>query len=268
MKRTFTFAAALALGVAAFAPLPSMAQSGDRVVIRSAPPSARYESIPAPRAGHVWAPGYWNWDGRRHVWIDGRWVVARDGHDYQRSEWSRDNDGWRLDRGGWRERAESDDRDHDMNRMAPPQPRYERVPRLRPGYVWAPGYWDWRGNRHEWIRGTWLRDRPGFTYEPPHWRQRDGHWYLEQGRWEQPRRYRGRDRDRDGMPDRFERDEDRDRDGVPDRMERRDRDRDGVPDAYDRDRDNDGVRNRNDSDRDGDGYRNDYDRHPDDPRRN
>ena len=48
---------------------------------------------------------------------------------------------------------------------------------------------------------------------------------------------------------------DRDRDGVPNRYDRdRDRDRDGVPNRYDRDRDGDGVPNRSD-------------RRPGDPRR-
>ena len=28
-------------------------------------------------------------------------------------------------------------------RVAPPPPRHEMVPAARPGYVWAPGYWDW-----------------------------------------------------------------------------------------------------------------------------
>lgn len=281
MKRTFTFAAALTLGAAALMPLPSMAQSGVNVFVTAAPPAARYESIPAPRSGQVWVPGYWNWEGNRHVWIAGHFEAVRNGYQYQRSEWARDNDGWRLNRGGWQQVAQNSGSNYTMIRMAPPQPRFEREPRARPGYVWAPGYWNWRGNRHVWVRGSWIRDRPGYVYSQPRWLQRDGQWYLEQGRWEEQRRGRdrdgdgvpdrmqgGADRNRDGVPDRMQGGADRNRDGVPDRMERRDGDRDGVPDAYDRDRDNDGVRNRNDSDRDGDGYRNENDRFPEDPRRN
>jgi hypothetical protein len=275
MKRTLTFAAALALGAAVLMPLPASAQVGLSVFINAAPPAPRYESVPAPRNGYVWAPGFWNWEGNRHVWISGHWEAARPGYQFQHSEWQRDRDGWRLNRGGWQQ--VSDQRGYDVIRIAPPEPRYERIPRARHGYVWVPGYWNWRGNRHEWVRGTWMPERPGYVYAQPSWRQRDGQWYLEQGRWEEARRH-GRDRDHDGVPDRFEggadRDRDgvpdrlegrdRDRDGVPDRLERRDGDRDGVPDAYDRDRDNDGVRNRYDADRDGDGVRNDQDRYPDD----
>ena len=32
------------------------------------PPAPVYEVVPAPRAGYVWAPGYYRWDGDRHVW--------------------------------------------------------------------------------------------------------------------------------------------------------------------------------------------------------
>ena len=246
MKRTLTFAAALTLGAAALMPLPSLAQSGLNIIVTSAPPAARYESIPAPRDGYVWAPGYWNWENNRHAWIAGRWEASRNGYQYQRAQWQRANDGWRLNQGGWQQLSE---RSTNMIRVAPPRDRYERMPRARPGYVWSAGHWAWRGNRHEWVRGTWLRARPGYAYMSPSWSQRDGQWYLEEARWERERR--GRDRDRNGVPDRIE----------------RDRDRDGVADAYDRDRDNDGVRNRNDADRDGDGYRNDRDRFPDDPAR-
>ena len=227
MKRTLTIAALITFGAAAFAPLPSIAQSDLRVVIRTAPPEARYEAVPAPRSGYVWAPGYWNWEGNRHVWNDGHWESARNGYEYQRSEWVRDQDGYRLNRGGWQQ-VSLRDRDVALVRVAPPEPRYERTPRARRGYQWVSGHWEWRGNRHQWVAGQWMRERPGYVYSQPSWRERDGRWYMEPSRWER----RGGDRDRDG---------------IPDRMERRDNDRDGVPNAVDRDRDGDGVSNRRDS---------------------
>ncbi|MFP5393776.1 MAG: thrombospondin type 3 repeat-containing protein [Gammaproteobacteria bacterium] len=187
MKRTpsiLTVAAVLTLGAAALLPLAANAQTDFRIVIDSAPPAARYEHVPPPRHGHVWAPGYWNWEHGRHVWRDGHWERARDGYAYRRVEWMRERDGYRMV-GGW-------------------QPVYTE-----------------RWDRRDYAYG----DRG----------QRHGYWH-------------GRDRDRDGIPDRYE---------------RRDLDRDGVPDAYDRDRDNDGVPNRYDRDRDGDGIPNRYDRRPD-----
>jgi hypothetical protein len=265
MKRSFALATMIALGAAAYLPLPSMAQTNFSVVIGSAPPAPRFESVPAPRHGYVWAPGYWNWDGHRHAWMAGRWETARHGYHYQPAEWMRERDGYRMRQGGW---VQVSDRGHDVIRVAPPPPRYERSPSPRAGYVFQPGHWEWNGRRHTWIPGVWIVERPGYEYRSHSWHRRDGGWYMEQPGWTQ----RGRDRDRDGIPDWVERRHaDRDRDGVPDRLEHRgdrhDRDRDGVDDRYDRDLDNDGVSNRRDADRDGDGVRNDYDRRPDNVRR-
>jgi hypothetical protein len=97
--------------------------------------------------------------------------------------------------------------------IAPPALRYEVVPAPRVGYVWTPGYWDWRGNRHVWVDGAYVIDRPGYYYERPQWIQREGRWYLQRGEW------RRGDRDGDGIPNRYDRD--RDGDGVPNRYDQR-----------------------------------------------
>jgi hypothetical protein len=83
-------------------------------------------------------------------------------------------------------------------REAPPAPRAERVPQARRGYVWAPGHWEWRNNRHTWVRGKWMRDRKGYLYNAPSWEQRDGRWQMMGGNWERTRR----DRDGDGVRNR------------------------------------------------------------------
>lgn len=95
--------------------------------------------------------------------------------------------------------------------QAPPPLRAERVPPPRRGYMWTPGHWDWRGHRHVWVSGTWMRDRPGYRYNQPNWVERDGRWHMERGGWA-----RG-DRDHDGVPNRMDRD--RDGDGVPNRRD-------------------------------------------------
>jgi hypothetical protein len=100
--------------------------------------------------------------------------------------------------------------------VAPPAARYEIVPEARHGYAWQPGYWDYRYNRHHWVKGTWVRERQGYYYHPTRWVQDNGRWHLVRGNW-------GRER-----------------------YAYRDSDRDGVPNQYDRDRDGDGVRNSND----------------------
>ena len=283
MKRTLTIAAMITLGAAAWMPLPSMAQPGyaHDLVINSAPPSPRFESVPAPRRGYVWAPGYWNWDGGRHVWLSGHWEPERNGYQYRAHEWVRENGGYRLRDGGWYPVAQVR---HDEIRVALPAPRYERIPRPRNGYVWQPGYWDWHGDRYEWTAGFWVAERPGYVYSQVNWVRRDGRWHMEPSRWIArgsadrdgdgiPDRYeRAGDRDHDGVPDRYEQGRDRDRDGIPDRYEQgRDRDGDGIPDRYERDgrsdQDRDGIPDSGDNDRDGDGMRNDRDAYPDNPNR-
>lgn len=157
----------------------------------------------------------------------------------------------------------------------PPPPRYERIPPPRHGYIWSPGYWDWRSHRHVWVGGNWVAVRPGYVYSQPHWVQRDGRWYREAARWN---RGPHGDRDRDGIPNRYDHYDNRGYARPGPRHEpqhhynpgnhyghdkrgdhrghggRGDNDRDGVPNRYDRDRDGDGVPNR-------------HDRRPDNPRR-
>lgn len=84
---------------------------------------------------------------------------------------------------------------------APPPPlRVEVTPAPRAGYVWAPGYWDYRADRHVWTRGHWERERSGMYYHSPRWTERDGRWVMERRGWD-----RNPDRDGDGVPNRVDR---------------------------------------------------------------
>jgi hypothetical protein len=116
--------------------------------------------------------------------------------------------------------------------VAPPPPRYEVAPAPRYGHVWVPGHWQWSGNGHVWVGGHFVASRPGYRYAQPAWVRHGDRWAYNRGGWS-----------------------------------RGDRDRDGIPNRYDRDRDNDGVRNRNDRDRDGDGVPNRFDSRPNNPYR-
>lgn len=72
---------------------------------------------------------------------------------------------------------------------APPPPRYEAVPVLPPGYVWTPGYWQWRNGRYVWRSGYRVHARPGYYWREPRWEQGPRGWVLREGGW---------DRDDDG----------------------------------------------------------------------
>lgn len=69
--------------------------------------------------------------------------------------------------------------------VAPPAPRYEVVPAPRSGYAWAPGYWQWEGQRHVWAQGRWIEARPGSYWVADRWQPRDGRHYYEPGHWKQ-----------------------------------------------------------------------------------
>ena len=95
-----------ALGVAmagvSYAP-PAAAQVSVGVGIRLGPPPPRFEPLPPPRVGVVWAPGYWRWDPyvRRHVWVRGYWVRARHGYRYRPAYWVRGRHDWHFHPGYW-----------------------------------------------------------------------------------------------------------------------------------------------------------------------
>jgi len=122
--------------------------------------------------------------------------------------------------------------------VAPPAVRYEVVPASRPGHVWQEGYWDWSKGRHVWHKGYWVKERRGYYWHPSRWENDGGRYRFVRGDW---------GRERYAM--------------------RGDLDRDGIPNRLDRDKDGDGVRNNRDRDRDGDGVPNRVDRRPDNPNR-
>ncbi len=117
--------------------------------------------------------------------------------------------------------------------MPPPPPRYEVVPAARPGWVWAPGHYEWLHDNYIWRRGHWVQARSGHVYVPANWRAQGRHWVYQPPRWDArpvraarpaPRQWDQRDY-RDRRDDRGRRNAarrwDRDGDRVPDRRDRR-----------------------------------------------
>jgi hypothetical protein len=85
----------------------------------------------------------------------------------------------------------------------PPAPIYEAVPVARPGYVWAPGFWNWEGGRHVWTKGHWMAERRGYAWVPDRWDHVNGNWHREEGHWN--RMAALGDRDHDGVPNAYDR---------------------------------------------------------------
>lgn len=67
--------------------------------------------------------------------------------------------------------------------VAPPPARVEVVPAARVGYVWVPGFWEWRGHHHVWVSGRWVRERRGYLYAPARWEEVNGRWIYRPGVW-------------------------------------------------------------------------------------
>ena len=65
------------------------------------PPPQRYEPLPPPRHGHVWAPGYWQAVGHHHEWVPGRWIEARRDHAWIADRWTPAGKRWRYEAGHW-----------------------------------------------------------------------------------------------------------------------------------------------------------------------
>lgn len=104
--------AALAASAIGFTALPASAEVG--IYLETSPPSLRHEVVPAPRRGHVWQPGYWEWNQGRHNWRKGYWVKERRGYYWHPSRWEQDRGRWHFVRGDWRrERFAMRDSDRD-----------------------------------------------------------------------------------------------------------------------------------------------------------
>ena len=74
-------------------------------------------------------------------------------------------------------------------RIAPPAMLYETAPAMGPGYVWAPGYWAWHGDRYIWVRGRTIVQRVGYRWAPDHWEQRGSGYYRQPGMWQRDAGY-------------------------------------------------------------------------------
>ena len=113
MRRSlFTLLAATAISLpAVVAPaLLSPVAAQINIIVGSPPPPMRYEAVPAPRSGYLWAPGHYRWDGRQHVWNGGAWVQQRAGYRYVPDRWERFSDNGQE---RWRYQASRWDRDGD-----------------------------------------------------------------------------------------------------------------------------------------------------------
>jgi len=87
LKRVISPFVAPALAAALLIGSAAPASSAVGIEVQIAPPAPRVVAVPPPRAGFVWAPGYYRWDGHQHVWVDGRWIRERRGFHWVPEHW-------------------------------------------------------------------------------------------------------------------------------------------------------------------------------------
>ncbi len=65
-----------------------------------APPPVRVERF-LPRDGYVWAPGYWEWNGRSYHWVSGTYLLERRGAHWVADSWEQVGVHWQHVAGHW-----------------------------------------------------------------------------------------------------------------------------------------------------------------------
>jgi hypothetical protein len=80
---------------------PVTSYAGVNVDIDIAPPPVRIETVPPARAGWVWAPGHWRWEGGTHVWHPGHWIRERPGFHWIPELWVQAGPHWHFVPGHW-----------------------------------------------------------------------------------------------------------------------------------------------------------------------
>ena len=102
--------------------IPAAARTNVDFYVNVAPPVAPVEVVPAPRYGHAWVPGYYDWRYNRYHWVRGHYVHHRPGYVYEPVRWTHRDGRYYYSRGGW----------HDSDHDGVPD-RYDRAP-LNPYY--------------------------------------------------------------------------------------------------------------------------------------
>ncbi|HYP81848.1 YXWGXW repeat-containing protein [Variovorax sp.] len=102
MKKLLITAGAAALMSLGTLALPSTALADVAVSVQFGPPPPPVrEVVPAPRPGHVWAPGHYEYRKGHYVWSKGRWMDARPGYAYHAPQWQERNGRWYYNQARW-----------------------------------------------------------------------------------------------------------------------------------------------------------------------
>jgi hypothetical protein len=65
------------------------------------PPPPREFQPPHARDGYVWAPGFWDWNGKNFHWVNGTWLVERRARHWVADHWEQNEARWHFVPGRW-----------------------------------------------------------------------------------------------------------------------------------------------------------------------
>ena len=148
------------------------------------PPPPRREDVRL-RPGEILVPGYWAWQAGQYVWQPPHGTPIVPGSHFEIGRWTQAGDHWVFVNGRWVVDAAPPPPAAPPRpiRPEPPPPRDERID-PRPGYVFARGHFEWRGDRYEWMPGHWERARAQMTWRDGRWEQRGNEWIYIEGGWQ------------------------------------------------------------------------------------
>jgi len=192
MRRPFASIAAIAVIGGALLQPPLFAQP-----ILNPPPlvtAPTYVSVPPPRQemiteapspAYVWVQGRWERTADSWSWNPGAWVRPPLSNAYwMPGYWQHNNGTFLWSSAHW---AAANQGVVVQKPVAVPS-LYEEVPPPAPattGYVWQPGYWEWRGT-WVWVRGQYVQTMtPGAIWVAGKWEPTiNGSWRWNPAHWE------------------------------------------------------------------------------------
>jgi hypothetical protein len=88
-----------AIVASALGAIPVVASAA--IYVDIAPPDPRPEVVPAPRAGFVWAPGFYAYRNNHYVWTAGHWEREHHGQYWHPGHWVEHEGRWTFNEPGW-----------------------------------------------------------------------------------------------------------------------------------------------------------------------
>jgi hypothetical protein len=138
---------------------------------------------PAPTPTSVWVPGQWERTADSWSWNAGEWVQPPFSNAYWVPGYWQHNDGQYLWETGHWAAAEQGVVVQKPVTIPPVYVEPQPAAPATTGYVWQPGYWQWRGT-WVWVPGEYVQTvTPGAVWVQGEWEAINGTWRWNPAHW-------------------------------------------------------------------------------------